>query len=100
MSVSRVAVWGAAVVMTLSAHGAVAAPSSAERLDVYRAVVDAGQLGTLAAQGYDVSDQRRAGARVAVDIVATRSQTAKLAEDGIDTRLRRDRGSDAPDRAP
>ena len=92
MKRSLVAVLGAALAVTLSAQVAVAAPGGADRLDVYTAKVDGGGLSTLVEQGFDVSDQRRVGDRIAVDIVATRSQQASLAEEGIDAGLKRIRG--------
>ena len=89
---SLVAVIGAAVVLALSGQVAAAAPAGSDRLDVYTATVDAEQLGTIASQGFDVADQRRVGSRVAVDLVATRAQRAKLAQQGIDARLERIKG--------
>jgi hypothetical protein len=92
MKRSLVAAIGAALVLALSGQVAGAAPRASDRLDVYTAIVDGSQLGTIAAQGFDVSDQRRVGDRVAVDVVATRAQRAKLAREGIDARLKRIRG--------
>jgi Zinc carboxypeptidase len=89
---SLVVAVGAAVVLALGGQVAAAAPAESDRLDVYTAVVDAGQLGTIASQGFDVSDQRRVGSRVAVDLVATRAQRAKLAQEGIDAKLKRIKG--------
>jgi hypothetical protein len=89
---SLVAVLGAAVVVTLSAQVAVAAPGGSDRLDVYTAKVKANELSTLVSQGFDVSDQQRVGDRIEVDFVATRSQQESLAQEGIDAGLKLIRG--------
>jgi hypothetical protein len=82
----------AAVVLLLSAVEAAAAKQSGrERLDAYSAVVQAGDLKTLADQGFEYHGQRVPGG-VEVDLVMTRAQRDKLAQEGIDASLTRVQG--------
>ncbi|MGH2846911.1 MAG: M14 family zinc carboxypeptidase [Thermoleophilaceae bacterium] len=72
---------------------AIAVPASAApRLDAYTAVVSAGELRTLGEAGYDITGQRKARRGIRVGLVLTRDQRAKLAQEGINTRLTRVKG--------
>jgi murein tripeptide amidase MpaA len=82
----------AVVSLTLSAQVVVAQERGSDRLDMYTAVVDSDQLGTLVEQGFDVSDQRQVDGGIEVDLVATRAQRAKLAQEGIKAKLTRVNG--------
>ena len=86
-----VAAMGAALILSLSTQAA-ANQRGADRLDVYTTVVEVAELGTLAEHGFDIADQRRRGDRVEVDVVATRAQRAKLAEEGIAAKKARVKG--------
>ena len=59
---------------------------------MYRAVVNAGQVGELLEQGYGVTAQRDVAAGVEIDLVLTRKQRAKLAQQGIQASLIRVKG--------
>ncbi len=63
-----------------------------DRLDAYTAKVNAQQFSQLVEQGFDVGGQRSTGTEVEVDLVLTRDQRAKLADQGIDTKLTRVKG--------
>ena len=70
-----------------------AAPASAaERLEAYTAVVNAGQLASLSDQGFDLHGAHAVRGGTEVDLVLTREQRAKLADEGIRTTLTRVRG--------
>jgi hypothetical protein len=69
-----------------------AGQGSQDRLDMYAAVVGAGQVGELLEQGYDVTAQEDVADGVRVDLVLTRQQAAKLRRDGIDAELIRVKG--------
>jgi Zinc carboxypeptidase len=78
-----------AVLMTL----VLAVPAvAANRLDAYTAVVSGDQLGTLSEEGLDVFSQRQVAGGLKVGLVLTREQRAKLAQEGIRTRLTRVKG--------
>ncbi len=62
------------------------------RLDAYTAEVNAAQLGQLVEQGFDVHGEPAGATGLKVDLVLTPQQRAKLAEDGIDTKLTRVKG--------
>ena len=82
-----------AVLMTLAlAASASAAQRASDRLDAYTAVVGAGQLATLAEEGFDITGQRRVRRGIKVGLVLTRGQRAKLAQEGINARLTRVKG--------
>ncbi|MDQ3573094.1 MAG: zinc carboxypeptidase [Actinomycetota bacterium] len=87
-----VTVLAAAVVSSLIVPVAGADPSRADRLNVYTAVVDAGQFGILVEQGFDVVNQRRQGDAIAVEFVATAPQRAKLTRAGVSSKLTRVKG--------
>jgi Zinc carboxypeptidase len=78
--------------LAVSAQAAAAKPPLQERLEAYTAVVRLDQLATLAAQGFDLTGQREVAGGIEVDLVMTREQRAKLAQDGIRARLTRVRG--------
>jgi zinc carboxypeptidase len=81
-----------AVILLLSAaEAASAAQPSRERLDAYTAVVQAGDLKALADQGFEYDAEQVAGG-LQVDLVMTKSQRDKLAEDGINASLTRVQG--------
>ena len=63
-----------------------------DQLDAYTAKVNARQFSQLVEQGFDVDGQRGTGTDVEVDLVLTRDQRAKLADQGIDTKLTRVKG--------
>ena len=63
-----------------------------QQLDAYTAVVQADEVAALAQEGFDVTDQRQVSGGVAVDLVATPQQRAKLAREGIKTTLTRVKG--------
>ncbi len=63
-----------------------------DRLNVYTAEVNAAQLSQLVEEGFDVSPQREGAANFEVDLVLTNLQRAKLAQDGINTKLTRVQG--------
>ena len=54
--------------------------------------MQADEVATLAQEGFDVTDQRQVNGGVAVDLVATPAQRAKLAREGIKATLTRVRG--------
>jgi hypothetical protein len=82
----------AAVVLLLSAVEAAAGKQPGrERLDAYTAVVQPGDLKSLADQGFEYHGKRVPGG-VEVDLVMTRSQRDKLAQEGIDASLTRVQG--------
>jgi hypothetical protein len=87
-----VAATAATILVAISAQAAVAAQAARDRLDAYTAVVKAGDLGTLAEEGYDVTGQRRVARGIKVGLVLTRDQRARLAQDGINARLTRVKG--------
>ena len=91
---SRVAVAALAALITL----ALAVPASAaERLNAYIVKERGGkQLRVLKRQGFDINEGHRRGG---IEIVATTSQAAKLARQGIRTRLLRARGGRSARRA-
>jgi Zinc carboxypeptidase len=82
----------ATILLALSAQVAAAAQRARDRLDAYTAVVQAGQLGTLAEEGFEVTGQRRVAGGIKVGLVLTRDQRARLAQDGINARLTRVKG--------
>src|SRR3990170_3827313 len=63
-----------------------------DRLDAYTAEVNAAQLGQLAEQGFDVHGERAGAAGFKVDLVLTPQERAKLARQGIKTKLTRVEG--------
>jgi hypothetical protein len=63
-----------------------------DRLDAYTAEVTAAQLGQLAEQGFDVHGERAGAAGFKVDLILTPQQRAKLARQGIKTKLTRVKG--------
>ncbi|CAN5509300.1 M14 family metallopeptidase [soil metagenome] len=69
-----------------------AAERGRDRLNAYTAVVDEEELGQLVGQGYDVGGQRGVAGGFEVDLVLTNQQRAKLAADGINTKLTRVKG--------
>ena len=75
-----------------SGSGSAAAPQRRDPLDAYTATVAAGAVADLAAQGYDVSDQRPAGAKTKVDLVLDGAQAKKLRGQGVDLSLIRVKG--------
>ena len=68
------------------------AAAGGQQLDAYTAVVQADEVAALAQEGFDVTDQRQVSGGVAVDLVATPQQRAKLAREGIKTTLTRVKG--------
>ena len=68
------------------------AAAGGQQLDAYTAVVQADEIAALAQEGFDVTDQRQVNGGIAVDLVATPQQRAKLAREGIKTKLTRVRG--------
>ena len=82
----------AAVVTCSIAPAATAKQRAADRLDVYTAVVKPATLSELDAQGIDIAGGERAGAKVRVQLIMTRGQRAKLAADGVATKLTRVKG--------
>ncbi|HZK51474.1 MAG TPA: M14 family metallopeptidase [Actinomycetota bacterium] len=63
-----------------------------ERLNMYTALVNAEQLGQLTEQGFDINAERADGTNLKVDLVLTNQQRAKLAQQGIRTKLTRVKG--------
>src|SRR5665809_61622 len=63
-----------------------------ERPNMYTAVVNGEQLGQLAEQGFDINAERADGTNLKVDLVLTNQQRAKLAQQGIRTKLTRVKG--------
>ena len=82
----------AVFVSALLASSAGAQERARDRLDVYTAVVPAGQLGALSAQGYDITGARQSATGVELQLILTKAQRAKLAQDGIATTLTRVKG--------
>ena len=82
----------AGLILMLFAQLSAAAPRARDRLDAYNAVVRAGDLRTLAQQGYDVGDQRQTRRGIRVDLVLTPGQRDKLAQQGINAQLTRVKG--------
>src|SRR5688500_18320460 len=70
---------------------ATAAQRPADRLDVYTAVVDAERLSVLAAQ-FELTGVRKVAGGTEVQLVASKTQRAKLTRDGIRTELTRVKG--------
>lgn len=85
-------VFAAIVGFALMVPAGGAAERNQNRLDAYTAEVDAAQLSQLVEQGFDVHGERAAGTDFKVDLVLTSQQRAKLAEDGINTKLTRVKG--------
>ena len=69
-----------------------AAERGRDRLNVYTAEVNAKQLSQLVDEGFDVSPQSEGATNFEVDLVLTNQQRARLARDGINTKLTRVRG--------
>jgi len=87
-----VAVAGLALLLAFGTQPA-AAQSASDRLNGYTAIVESDQLQILAEQGFDIGEQVQVrGGRVEVDFIATRGQRAKLAAEGIKSKLTRVRG--------
>jgi hypothetical protein len=83
----------AALVLGFTAQAAGAAEQRArDRLDVYDAVVTPAQLRALAAQGIDITGQRKAARGIRVSMILTREQRAMLREDRIRAKLTRVKG--------
>jgi hypothetical protein len=87
----------AAVIVALgvgltSTPAAQSAGRDPDRLDVYTVVVQPDQLASLAQQGLDVSSQRKAGNKVAVDLVLDRAQAQRLRDQGLQPTLTRVKG--------
>ncbi|MDQ5814716.1 MAG: zinc carboxypeptidase [Actinomycetota bacterium] len=83
------ALFSSVLVMTGSPSIARRNPNS---LDVYSTVVNAGQLGQLSEQGFDITGQRTTREGTKVDLILTRQQRAELQQRGIDTKLTRVKG--------
>jgi Zinc carboxypeptidase len=82
----------AAVVTCAVTPVATAKQRAADRLDVYTAVVKPAKLTELDAQGIDIAGGERSGAKVKVQLILTAGQRAKLAADGVSTKLTRVKG--------
>jgi hypothetical protein len=82
----------AVVVMGFVAPGAGAAQRAQDRLDVYSAVVQGAQLGELSDQGVDLTVRRKLGRGFEVQLILTEGQRARLAAQGVDTKLTRVKG--------
>jgi murein tripeptide amidase MpaA len=76
----------------LAVPGAAAKPRTADRLDVYTAKVGAAKLADIEDQGLDIASSEAAGSRFKAQLVLTRDQRAKLAADGVKTKLTRVKG--------
>jgi hypothetical protein len=86
----------AAVVATVASgllmSGAGAASAAPRGLQVYSAVVNGAELGSMDEKGYDVTVRRRSARGIHVQLVLTRTQRAELDAQGVQTRLTRVRG--------
>jgi hypothetical protein len=82
----------AALVLALSAQGAVGKQRAQDRLDVYTAVVQREQADGLMAEGYDISAARAVSDGLELQLILTKGQRAKLAQQGIHTQLTRVKG--------
>jgi len=82
----------AALVLALTAQSAVAQERGRDRLEAYTAVVQADGLQTLVDQGYELTGQKQVAGGTQVGIIATRAQRAKLAQQGVHTKLTRVKG--------
>ena len=81
----------AVVVLMLAVGTAAAKPPARERLDAYTAIVQPGQLKTLAGEGFEYHGQTVAGG-VKVELVLSQDQRDKLAQEGINAQLTRVQG--------
>lgn len=78
---------------TAPAPAPAAAPDPGQHLDAYVARgVTADQLGSLAAQGYDLTEAQPTGETARVDLVLTPQEAADLRGQGVDVRLTRVKG--------
>ncbi len=82
----------AAVFLGLGASEAGAAPGDRDVLEVYSATVRGAQLGELSSQGVDLTVRRRVARGFDVQLILTDEQRAKLAAEGVATRLTRVKG--------
>src|SRR5690242_20840278 len=82
----------AALLPALLAPIAGAQERARDVLDAYTADVQAQQLDELNAQGYDVTGARQSATGVELQLILTTGQRAKLASQGIKTRLTRVKG--------
>ena len=69
-----------------------AAERTQNQLNAYTAKVDAEQFGLLVESGFDVSPHSKGRGEFEVDLVLTSQQRAKLADEGIETKLTRVQG--------
>jgi hypothetical protein len=76
------------VAMSTAASGA---PAEADRLEMYRATVDAAQLQTLQRGGYDVASVQETAAGVEVALVLTGAERERLRGQGVGLEVWRDR---------
>jgi len=63
-----------------------------DRLDVYTAVVSPQKLGELESQGVDVAESKQVGANLSAQLIMTADQRARLAADGVASKLTRVKG--------